>query len=207
MAWCSQHRKIREAWRDSAEQEIFAAPVDKDYGECVKWANDLITRAEPKVIIAKLLAVLSTRNKGYSLDRELIREQEKLKRPNKNSSFKSKSRGQTKPKGYFRRFRSIKGSQNTGQILNAMCTALKVERDEIGAIRVNDKYILVELMPLALSKLEQSHAKAGLSKFGLLPDEEKERRSKKYWHNKNKTSWPKIIMLIFEKSWSFIILT
>ncbi len=175
--------KIREAWRDSAEQEIFAAPVDKDYGECVKWANDLITRAEPKVIIAKLLAVLSARNKGYSLDRELIREQDKLKRPNKtnkNSASKSKSRILSKPKGYFRRFRSIKGSPNTGQILNAMCTALKVERDEIGAIRVNDKYILVELMPLALSKLEQGHAKAGLSKFGLLPDEEKERRSKKY---------------------------
>jgi ATP-dependent RNA helicase DeaD len=69
--------EIRSAWRDSAEQDIFSAPLDADFGECVKWAEDLITRAEPKIIIAKLLAVLSTRNKGYSLDRELEREEEK----------------------------------------------------------------------------------------------------------------------------------
>ena len=164
--------EIRSAWRDSAEQEIFAAPVDADYGECVKWANDLITRAEPKVIIAKLLAVLSTRNKGYSLDRELAREQERRNRkPLAHSMPKNKSKARIdKPKGAFKRFRS-NGSPNTGQILNAMCRALKVERNEVGAIRIHDNYILVELMPLALSKLEQG--KAGLSRYGLVADEEK----------------------------------
>ncbi|MBQ7151887.1 MAG: DEAD/DEAH box helicase [Synergistaceae bacterium] len=178
--------EIRSAWRDSAEQEIFAAPVDADFGECVKWADDLITRAEPKIIIAKLLAVLSTRNKGYSLDRELAHEQERRKirhssvTPDRSSGkFSRTPRGvsrpveafskKSKPKGSFKRFKSNKGSQNTGQILNAMCRALKVERNEVGAIRVHDNYILVELMPLALSRLEQG--KAGLSKFGLYPDE------------------------------------
>ena len=58
-----------------------------------------------------------------------------------------------------------------------MCTALKVERDEIGAIRMRDNYILVELMPLALSKLDQ--AKAGLMKFGLHEDEEKQKRTRR----------------------------
>ena len=167
--------KIREAWRDSAEQEIFSAPIDADFSECVAWANDLIQRAEPKIIIAKLLAVLSTRNKGYSLDRELAHELEKR---NKKPSFKrdktankkeisGKNKRISKPKGSFKKF-SSKQNKNVGQILNAMCTALKVERSEVGAIRLHDNYILVELMPLALSRLEQG--RAGLSKFGLYPE-------------------------------------
>ena len=175
--WCDIPgiEKIREAWRDSAEQEIFSAPVDADYGECVKWANDLITRAEPKVIIAKLLAVLSTRNKGYSLDRELAHE---LERRNKKPSFKrdkpgiiseraGKNKKVSKPKGSFKKFTSSQ-DKNVGQILNALCKSLKVERSEVGAIRLHDNYILVELMPLALSRLEQG--RAGLSKFGLYPE-------------------------------------
>ncbi|MBQ7197372.1 MAG: DEAD/DEAH box helicase [Synergistaceae bacterium] len=175
--WCDIPgiEKIREAWRDSAEQEIFSAPIDADYGECVAWANDLITRAEPKVIIAKLLAVLSTRNKGYSLDRELAHELEKR---NKKPSFKrdkpgfisersGKNKKISKPKGSFKRFTSNQ-NKNVGQILNALCTSLKVERSEVGAIRLHDNYILVELMPLALSRLEQG--RAGLSKFGLYPE-------------------------------------
>ena len=170
--------KIRDAWREQAEQDIFAAPVDSDYGECVKWANDLMQRAEPKVIIAKLLAVLSARNKGYSLDRELVRETE---RRNKKPGFKkvrgdelgvrgdrAKKKGVSKPKGSFKRFASSQNNKNVGQVLNALCTSLKVERSEVGAIRLHDNYILVELMPLALSRLEQG--RAGLSRFGLYPE-------------------------------------
>lgn len=164
--------KIRSAWKDSAEQEIFAAPIDADFGECVKWANDLITRAEPKILIAKLLSVLSARNKGYSLDRELQREQEKrTKKPSQRP--KSKQAKASKPKGAFKRFKANK-DLDTGRVLNAMCRALKVERSEVGAIRLKDNHVIVELMPLAVSRLEQGIA--GLSKFGLYPDEEKKRR-------------------------------
>ena len=162
--------KIRSAWRDSAEQEIFAAPIDEFYGECLKWADDLITRAEPRVIIAKLLGVLSARNKGYSLDRELQREQ--AKRSRKPSRVQKKD-SKPKPKGAFKRFRS-NSVQDVGRVLNAMCRALKVERSEVGAIRLKDNHVIVELMPLAVSRLEQGIA--GLSKFGLYPDEEKRRR-------------------------------
>ena len=168
--------EIRSAWRDSAEQDIFSAPLDADFGECVKWAEDLITRAEPKIIIAKLLAVLSTRNKGYSLDRELQREEEKRNRKPSRTPAKSKSSSSTKsskPKGSFMRFRS-NTNQDVGHVLNAMCRALKVERSEIGAIRLKDNHVIVELMPLAVSRLENS-AK-GLSKFGLYPDDEKKKR-------------------------------
>ena len=156
--------KIRNAWRDSAEQDIFAAPIDEFYGECVKWADDLIKRAEPKVIIAKLLGVLSARNKGYSLDRELEREQSKRnKKPAAKLPAKKK---ESKPKGSFKTFRSNK-SQNVGNVLNAMCRALRVERNEIGAIRLKNNQVIVELMPLAVSRLKQGIT--GLSKFGLYP--------------------------------------
>ena len=161
--------KIRSAWRDSAEQDIFAAPIDEFYGECLKWADDLTTRAEPRVIIAKLLGVLSARNRGYSLDRELEREQ--AKRNRKPSRLPAKKK-EPKPKGAFKRFRSST-AQDVGHVLNAMCRALKVERSEVGAIRLKDNHVIVELMPLAVSRLEQGAA--GLSKFGLFPDEEKRR--------------------------------
>lgn len=157
--------EIRSAWRDAAEQDIFAAPIDEFYGECVKWANDLVTRAEPKVIIAKLLAVLSARNKGYALDKELEREQ--AKRTRKPSRVPAKQK-EAKPKGAFRHFRSSQ-AQDVGHVLNAMCKALKVERSEVGAIRLRDNHVIVELMPLAVSRLEKGAA--GLSKFGLYPDE------------------------------------
>ena len=163
--------KIRSAWRDSAEQDIFAAPIDEFYGECVKWAGDLITRAEPKVIIAKLLAVLGARNKGYALDKELEREQ--ARRNRKPSRVPAKTRKEARPKGAFRRFRSSQ-AQDVGRVLNAMCKALKVERSEVGAIRLKDNHVIVELMPLAVSRLEQGIP--GLSKFGLFPDEQKRRR-------------------------------
>ena len=126
-----------------------------------------------KVIIAKLLADLSTRNKGYSLDKELAHE---IERKNKKPSFKKDKQGFekhgnkkiSKPKGSFKKFTSNQNNKNVGQVLNALCTSLKVERSEVGAIRLHDNYILVELMPLALSKLEQG--RAGLSKFGLYPE-------------------------------------
>ncbi len=165
--------KIRSAWRDSAEQEIFAAPIDEFYGECLKWADDLMTRAEGRVIIAKLLGVLSARNKGYALDRELAREQ--AKRIRKPAKVPAKKKQDSRPKGSLRHFRS-NTAQDVGRVLNAMCRALKVERSEIGAIRLKDNHVIVELMPLAVSRLEQGIA--GLSKFGLYPDEQKQRHMK-----------------------------
>ena len=165
--------KIRSAWRDSAEQEIFAAPIDEFYGECLKWADDLITRAESRVIIAKLLGVLSARNKGYSLDRELQREQ--AKRNKKPSRLPAKTKKEPKPKGAFKSFRS-NVAQDVGRVLNAMCRALKVERSEVGAIRLKDNHVIVELMPLAVSRLEQGID--GLSKFGLFPENHKHKHLK-----------------------------
>ncbi len=160
--------KIRQAWFENTEQELFAAPIDKNFGEYVSWAGDLLTRAEAKILVAKLLSALSAKSKGYSLDTELAREinkrsGKKLAQPKKQPPEVRKNKGQ-RPKGIMKRFISNK-AHNTGHILNAICTALKVEKREVGAIRFKNDCVLVELMPLAVSRLEKS--KDGLAKFGL----------------------------------------
>ena len=179
--------KIRSSWRESAEQNIFAAPVDSFFGECVKWADDLTKRAEPKIIIAKLLAVLSAKNKGYDLANELKRELER-KKTSQGGKFKAQGKGQSKlksdkPKGVFKRFRSSK-AQTTGNILNAVCSTLKVNKGEVGAIRINDNYVLVELMPLAVEALDKG--KADFSRFGLFQEENNTHNRANNHRNKNK---------------------
>ena len=68
------------------------------------------------------------------------------------------------------RMRTSRGPvQDVGRVLNALCTALKVERREVGAIRLKDDHIMVELLPLALSRLEQG--RAILARWGLYPEE------------------------------------
>ncbi len=169
--------KIRASWRDSAEQDIFAAPVDSFFGECVKWADDLIKRAEPKILIAKLLAVLSAKNRGYDLANELKHELERKGRKSPQSQGKHSGKIKSdKPKGVFKRFRSSK-LQTTGNVLNAVCTGLKVDKSEVGAIRINDKYVLVELMSNAASALEKG--KADFSRFGLFHEEDNSNNAKK----------------------------
>ena len=167
--------KIRAAWRDSAEQDIFAAPVDAFFGECVKWAEDLTKRAEPKILIAKLLAILGAKNKGYDLANELRHE---LERKNKKGKPQSQARIRTdKPRGVFKRFRSSK-AQTTGNILNAMCRGLNVDKSQVGAIRINDNFVLVELMSDAVDSLE--HGKPDFSRFGLFHEEDmKDRKDRK----------------------------
>ena len=63
-----------------------------------------------------------------------------------------------------------RGARDVGRVLNAICTALKVERCEVGAIRLKDDHVMVELLPLALSRLEQG--RAGLARWGLYPEDE-----------------------------------
>lgn len=176
--------KIRGAWRESAEQDLFSAPIDESFGECIEWAKDLLTRAEPKILVAKLLSMWSARTKGYSLDRELEKE---LARRNRTSKFAAQAKSSknkkdiVRPKGLFKKFTSNK-TQNVGKVLNALCTALKIERNEVGAIRLKDNSIMVELMPVAISKLEQG--KAGLSKFGIYPDDDSRKSEHKKSHSK-----------------------
>ena len=170
--------RIRTVQREFTERDMLSAPLNDAYADCLAWAEDLLTRAEPRVLVAKLLAALSARTaKGYSLSPDLERERERRKgRPEALLKKPQKAKGsRARPRGTMTRMRSSRGPvQDVGRVLNALCTALRVERDEVGAIRLKDDHILVELQPLALARLEQGRAL--LARWGLHPEDGEDAR-------------------------------
>jgi ATP-dependent RNA helicase DeaD len=166
---------IRTVQREVAEEKLLVSQADSDnYTGYIEWASDLLERADPKVLVAKLLEALHSRTaKGYNLNADLERERERRQR---SSVRPERSEGErrfvgSRPKGTMTRLRSSQGaSKDVGRILNALCSALKVERGEVGAIRLKDDHVMVELLPAALARLEQG--RAGLAKWGLFPEED-----------------------------------
>jgi ATP-dependent RNA helicase DeaD len=164
--------RIRTVQREVTEQNLLSFPLDADYTSCLTWAEDLLSRAEPKVLVAKLLASLSARTaKGYPISVELERERERRRGRTGLPPRQGRCEPGRRPKGIMTRMRSSHGPvHDVGRVLNALCTALKVERREVGAIRLKDDHIMVELLPLALSRLEQG--RAILARWGLYPDDD-----------------------------------
>ena len=176
---------IRTVQREVAEEKLLTAQVDtENYTAFLEWASDLLERADAKVLVAKLLDALNSRTaKGYNLNADLERERERRSRSSgrpergdypserRPSSGSSSSSGGSRPKGTMTRLRSNQSeTKDVGRILNAICSALKVERCEVGAIRMKDDHVMVELLPLALARLEQS--RAGLARWGLYPEDD-----------------------------------
>ena len=167
---------IRTVQREVAEEKLLTSQAGSDHTAYIEWASDLLMRADAKVLIAKLLEALNSRTaKGYSLSADLERERERRQRsgtrPERAEQGGERRSAASRPKGTMTRLRSSQGgAKDVGRILNALCSALKVERCEVGAIRLKDDYVMVELLPVALARLEQG--RAGLAKWGLFPDDE-----------------------------------
>ena len=165
--------RIHAVQREVAEEKLLSAPLDAEYAGYSSWAEDLLERAEPKILVAKLLAALNARTaKGYNLGADLERERERRSRGTARGDYVpgGKRRPDSRPRGTMTRLRSSQGgARDVGRVLNAICTALKVERCEVGAIRLKDDHVMVELLPLALSRLEQG--RAGLARWGLYPED------------------------------------
>ncbi|MDR1874896.1 MAG: DEAD/DEAH box helicase [Synergistaceae bacterium] len=178
--------QIRVAQREFAEEKLLTTQMDeKNRMVCLEWATDLLERADAKVLVAKLLSALSSQTpKGYSLNADLERERERRQRTRSDRGGRAEtpvsaerrfSGTSSRPRGTMTRLRSSQqggAGRDVGRILNALCSALKVERGEVGAIRLKDDHVMVELLPLALERLEQG--KAGLARWGLYPDTEEE---------------------------------
>jgi len=164
---------IRTVQREVAEEKLLTPQTDSEsYKSYLEWASDLLERADAKVLTAKLLEALNSRTaKGYNLTADLERERGRRQRSDArlDRGEHSTERRSARPKGTMTRLRSDKSANDVGRILNALCSALKVERGEVGAIRLKDDHVMVELLPAALARLEQS--KAGLAKWGLFPEE------------------------------------
>ncbi|NLL37294.1 MAG: DEAD/DEAH box helicase [Fretibacterium sp.] len=166
--------RIQAVQREVAEEKLLSdEPGSDGVAPYLEWAEDLLERADPKVLVAKLLSALNSRTaKGYNLSSDLERERERRKRSASRSEYPSsgRARGARRPKGTMTRLRSSQGSvSDVGRVLNALCTALKVERCEVGAIRLKGDHVMVELLPLALSRLEQG--RSVLARWGLYPEE------------------------------------
>lgn len=177
---------IRTVQREVAEEKLLASQVDDEtHGSYLEWASDLLERADAKVLVAKLLDALNSRTaKGYNLNLDLDRERERRQRSGsrERSEYQGERRSSygSRPKGTMTRLRSNQNTgKDVGRILNALCSALKVERGEVGAIRFKDDHVMVELLPLALARLEQG--RAGLARWGLYPEDEPVR----YLHARN----------------------
>ena len=161
---------IHAVQRDITEQNLLSAPVDDNFKECLEWADELLSRAEPKILVAKLLSYLIAKSsKGYSLNRELDKERERRSRKSGTSKInQAVNKKQARPKGVIVKLNSLNNNNaQVGRVLNALCRSLNVERSEIGAIRINDGYVTAELMPVALAKLEHEHA--ALERWGFYP--------------------------------------
>ncbi|MBQ7263301.1 MAG: DEAD/DEAH box helicase [Synergistaceae bacterium] len=171
---------IHMARREATEERLLAGPLDAGH---MSWAEDLLSRAEAKVLVAKLLAALDARTTGgYDLAGELAHERERRRgrdalRGRADARSASIERG-PRPRGTMTRMRSARGPvRDVGHVLSALCNALRVERGEVGAIRLKDDHVLVELLPLALSRLEQG--RASLARWGFYPEgEEVSRRAR-----------------------------
>jgi ATP-dependent RNA helicase DeaD len=168
---------IRTVQREVAEEKLLVSQTDSEsYTGYVEWASDLLARSDPKILVAKLLEALHSRTaKGYNLGADLERERERRQRsgarPERGDLQGERRFSGSRPKGTMTRLRSSQGAaKDVGRILNALCSALKVERCEVGAIRLKDDHVMVELLPVALARLEQG--RAGLAKWGLFPEED-----------------------------------
>jgi ATP-dependent RNA helicase DeaD len=176
---------IRTVQREVAEEKLLASHTDAENGAAyLEWASDLLERADAKVLVAKLLDALNSRTaKGYSLNADLDRERERRQRGSVRTERGESAAGRvhSRPRGTMTRLRSSQGAKDVGRILNALCSALKVERCEVGAIRLKDDHVMVELLPEALARLEQG--RAGLAKWGLFPEDDPMRYIKPRAHD------------------------
>jgi len=176
--------KIRESQREIAEERLLKAqPLPDDSTDYAAWAVDLLERAEAKMLIAKLLSLINSRStKGYNLTSELERERERRQRSSRiaissdretRTKIASRSIG-AYPKGTVLRFKGGLGTGlDVGKVLRVICSTLDVERSEVGAIKLGENFVNVELLPLAFSRYHQNISK--LAKRGLVPDNSEEK--------------------------------
>ncbi len=163
---------IGRVQREIAEEKLLTGKETGEGSDYIEWAEDLLTRVNPKELVARLLAALaSKRSAGYNLSLELDRE---LRRKSRGPVEKDRSSGSRplkgrRPKGSMLRLsKGLSDGWDVGRVLHSVCTSLNVDRSEVGAIRMKDDHVLVELLPVALSRFEADSK--GLERCGLIEE-------------------------------------
>ncbi|NLB83169.1 MAG: DEAD/DEAH box helicase [Synergistaceae bacterium] len=163
---------IGRVQREIAEEKLLTGKETGEGSDYLEWAEDLLTRVGPKELVARLLAALAAkRSAGYNLSSELERE---LRRKSRGPIDKDRSSGARsikgrRPKGSMLRLsKGLADGWDVGRVLHAVCTSLNVDRSEVGAIRMKEDHVLVELLPVALSRFEADSK--GLERCGLIEE-------------------------------------
>jgi ATP-dependent RNA helicase DeaD len=163
---------ISKVQREIAEEKLLTVKEAGEDENYLLWAEDLLSRVSAKNLVARLLWSLSSkRSAGYNLSSDLERE---LRRKSRLSGEKDRTPGVRSlkgrgPKGTMLRLsKGLADGWDVGRVLHAVCTSLNVDRSEVGAIRMKDDHVLVELLPVALSRFEEDCR--GLERCGLLEE-------------------------------------
>ena len=165
--------EIAKVQRDIAEEKLLTAKEAGEDKEYLAWAEDLLSRVNPKDLVTRLLWTLSSRKSaGYDLTEELekeLRRKGRSTREKDRPAVPAKRRIDKRPKGTMLRLsKGLSDGWDVGRVLQAVCTSLNVDRSEIGVIRVKDDHVMVELLPVALSRFEMDSR--GLERRGLLEE-------------------------------------
>lgn len=164
---------IAKIQREIAEEKLLTVKEAGENENYLAWAEDLLSRVSAKEIVARLLWTLSSkRSQGYSLSAELEREARRKSRgmsPDRDRSRGGRPLKGRQPKGAMLRLsKGLSDGWDVGRVLNAVCTSLNVNKSEVGAIRMKDDHVMVELLPIALSRFEED--RRGLERYGLLEE-------------------------------------
>ena len=163
-------QSIGQVQREIAEEKLLTVQEAGEGADYLQWAEDLLSRVGAKDLVARLLWTLaSKRSSGYNLSPDLEREmRRKTLRPEKDRPLLRSHKG-TRPKGTMLRLsKGLADGWDVGRVLSAVCNSLHVDRSEVGAIRMKDDHVLVELLPVALSRFEED--REGLERCGLLEE-------------------------------------
>ena len=177
-------KEIGVIQRELREESLLSlTPSDETF----QWADSLLEQSgDARQLTAKLLtAIVKDMPTGYTLRDVLQRELDSRRAgidPRRNKSLKLRRekegdrgalRGGFRTSGPVYKLRLVKG-RNTPEwsvvrILGALCTALNVDRNEIGNIKLRDTYSEVELSASAAANLDDG-GRERLIDRGLLRD-------------------------------------
>ncbi len=165
-------KEIRIKHRKRYEEKILNGSVPSS--EDVRtWAEDLLEREDAVNLVTRLLNLVNKKvPSGYDIQKELQKEMDsrdpretREKKPVKNARVHhNRGRGTT-----VTLLMKQKNGWNVGRVLRSVCCALEVDRNEVSQITLNEENIMVDLMPLALDKFQDSAS--ALNRWGLVPTE------------------------------------
>jgi ATP-dependent RNA helicase DeaD len=164
--------EIGRVGKTAFEETLLAENPD---AAMIAWAEELLGKSDdPASLVAALLGrTTHLRRSGYSLAEELERETNREKnrrfedRPDsrngrslgkrESGTYSSgRSGGRTEMRGAVMRLEKGRSDGwDVGRVLREVCIGLRVNREEVGSIRLREDHVLVELSPLAEKAFEK----------------------------------------------------